>query len=53
MAWGVRAFETGVEGHLPVSGSARLEVDFSDATVDVDFADFNGGTAISHGRVCK
>lgn len=40
---GVRAFETGVEGHLPVSGSARLEVDFSDATVDVDFTDFNGG----------
>ena len=40
---GVRAFETGVEGHLPVSGSARLEVDFSNATVDVDFTDFNRG----------
>ena len=40
---GVRAFESGVEGHLPVSGSARLEVDFSDATVNVDFTDFNGG----------
>ena len=40
---GVRAFETGLEGHLPVSGSARLEVDFSDATVDVDFTDFNKG----------
>ena len=40
---GVRAFSTGLEGHLPVSGNARLEVDFSDATVDVDFTDFNGG----------
>ena len=40
---GVRAFSTGLEGHLPVSGSARLEVDFSDSTVDVDFTDFNGG----------
>ena len=39
----VRAFETGVEGHLPVSGNARLEVDFSDATVDVDFTDLNRG----------
>lgn len=40
---GVRAFSTGLEGHLPVSGNARLEVDFSDSTVDVDFTDFNGG----------
>ena len=40
---GVRAFGTGLEGHLPVSGNARLEVDFSDSTVDVDFTDFNGG----------
>ena len=39
----VRAFETGAEGYLPVSGSARLDVDFSDATVDVDFTDFTGG----------
>ena len=39
----VRAFQTGTTGHLPVSGSARLEVDFSDATVDVDFTDFTGG----------
>ena len=42
---GVRAFSAGPEGHLPVSGNARLEVDFSDATVDVDFTDFNGGHA--------
>ena len=40
---GVRAFSEGLEGHLPVSGNARLEVDFSDSTVDVDFTDFNGG----------
>ena len=40
---GVRAFDLGAAGQLPVSGSARLEVDFSDATVDVDFTDFNGG----------
>ena len=39
----VRAFETGIEGHLPVSGGARLEVDFSDATVDVDFTDLDRG----------
>ena len=39
----VRAFETGAEGYLPVSGSARLDVDFSDATVDVDFTDFDRG----------
>lgn len=37
----VRAFET----HFlePVSGNARLEVDFVGATVDVDFTDFEGG----------
>ena len=40
---GVRAFSTGSEGHLPVSGSARLKVDFSDSTVDVDFTDLSGG----------
>ena len=39
----VRAFGVGSAGHLPVSGSARLEVDFTDATVDVDFTDFDGG----------
>ena len=40
---GVRAFGVGTAGHLPVSGSARLEVDFADATVDVDLTDFGGG----------
>ena len=38
---GVRAFDTSHNGYQPVSGSARLEVDFSDATVDVDFTDFD------------
>ena len=38
---GVRAFDTSHSGYLPVSGSARLEVDFSDATIDVDFTDFD------------
>ena len=38
---GVRAFDTSQRGYPPVSGSARLEVDFSDATVDVDFTDFD------------
>ena len=37
----VRAFDTSQPGYLPVSGSARLEVDFTDATVDVDFTDFD------------
>jgi len=40
---GVRAFSTGASGYLPVSGSARLEVDFFDSTVDVDFTDFDRG----------
>ena len=40
---GVRAFSTGSSSELPVSGSARLEVDFSDSTVDVDFTDFDRG----------
>ena len=39
----VRAFDLGAAGQLPVSGSARLEVDFADATVDVDFTDFDWG----------
>ncbi len=38
---GVRAFDTSHNGYLPVSGSARLEIDFSDATIDVDFTDFD------------
>ena len=38
---GVRAFDTNHGGYLPVSGSARLEVDFTDATIDVDFTDFD------------
>ena len=38
---GVRAFDTSRGGYPPVSGSARLEVDFSEATVDVDFTDFD------------
>ena len=39
----VRAVETGPRGYTPVSGKARLEVDFGDATVDVDFTDFGEG----------
>ena len=39
----VRAFETEPRGYMPVSGNARLEVDFGDATVDVDFTDFEAG----------
>ena len=37
----VRAFDPSQGGRPPVSGSAQLEVDFSDATVDVDFTDFD------------
>ena len=39
----VRAFETDPRGYLPVSGNARLEVDFGNAKVDVDFTDFEAG----------
>ena len=39
----VRAFETVTRGYSPVSGNARLEVSFSNATVDVDFTDFEAG----------
>ena len=40
----VRAFDTDSDADwMPVSGNARLEVDFGDATVDVDFTDFEGG----------
>ena len=42
----VRAFETH-QDRTPVSGNARLEVDFRYATVDVEFADFSAG----HGDV--
>ena len=28
---------------MPVSGNARLEVDFDDTTVDIDFTDFEAG----------
>ena len=41
----VRAFDTAHAGNLPVSGSARLEVDFHRATVDVEFSDLDGGRA--------
>ena len=37
----VRAFDTNSVGYSPVSGSARLEVDFAESTVDVDFTDFD------------
>ena len=37
----VRAFDTSLRGYLPVSGRARLEVDIADATVDVDFTEFD------------
>ena len=41
-----RAFDTqSGAGWVPVSGNARLEVDFGDATVDVDFTDFEAGHA--------
>ena len=39
----VRAFDIDHGGYLPVSGNARLEVDFADATVDVQFTDFDTG----------
>ena len=39
----VRAFETHTQGYVPISGNAHLEVDFSGATVDVDFTDFEAG----------
>ena len=40
----VRAVDTLADtSYLPVSGTARLEVDFSDATLDVDFTDFDQG----------
>ena len=39
----VRAFDVGHGGFLPVTGNARLEVDFTDATVDVDFTDIDNG----------
>ena len=40
----VRAFDTQSEARwTPVSGNARLEVDIGDATVDIDFTDFEGG----------
>ena len=39
----VRAFETDPIGFMPVSGNARVEVSFDDATVDVDFTDFEAG----------
>lgn len=41
---GVRAYDTqSGEGWDPISGSARLAVDFDDATVDVDLTAFEGG----------
>ena len=40
----VRAFDTQSEATwMPVSGNARLEVDFGDATVDVELTDFGAG----------
>ena len=40
----VRAFDTQSEADWePVGGNARLEVDFGNATVDVDFTDFEAG----------
>ena len=40
----VRAVDTHVDNYArPVSGTARLEVDFSRATIDVDFTDFDQG----------
>ena len=40
----VRAFDTRLDaGKMPVSGNARLEVDFHDTTVDIDFTDFEAG----------
>ena len=42
----VRAADTHADNYLrPVSGTARLEVDFGRATLDVDFTDFDGGQA--------
>ena len=41
----VRAFDTSQADFLPVSGAARLEVDFDDATVDVEFSNFDEGHA--------
>ncbi len=40
----VRAFDRRPDaGQMPVSGNARLEVDFDDTTVDIDFTDFEAG----------
>ena len=40
----MRAFDTDSDADWkPVSGNARLEVDFGDATVDIDFTDFEAG----------
>lgn len=41
---GVRAYDAHPDSFgAPVTGTARLEVDFSAATVDVDFTGFSGG----------
>ena len=40
---GVRAFDTSRRGYPPVSGNAKIEVDFSASTLDVDFTDFDTG----------
>ena len=56
---GVRAYDAHPDTYgTPVTGTARLEVDFSAATVDVDFTGFSGGhpdlswdgLRIGHGR---
>lgn len=39
----VRAVEMEPRGYTPVSGNARLEVDFGDATLNVDFTEFGEG----------
>ena len=40
----VRAVDTHTDNYVrPVNGTARLEVDFSRATIDVDFTDFDQG----------
>ena len=42
----VRAIDTHADNYLrPVSGTAQLEVDFSRATIDVDFTDLDQGHA--------
>ena len=41
---GVRAYDAHPDTYgMPVTGTARLEVDFSAATMDVDFTGFSGG----------